>query len=80
MNKPCGSNLYLIPKFVLKLGENPIDSGRILTQIVFSFESTGSLAQLVEHFTFNEGVDGSNPSRATILKEFLSEGSHRLVA
>jgi hypothetical protein len=26
----------------------------------------GSLAQLVEHFTFNEGVDGSNPSRATI--------------
>lgn len=26
---------------------------------------SGSLAQLVEHFTFNEGVDGSNPSRAT---------------
>ena len=25
------------------------------------------LAQLVEHFTFNEGVDGSNPSRDTIL-------------
>ena len=24
------------------------------------------LAQLVEHFTFNEGVDGSNPSRDTI--------------
>jgi hypothetical protein len=23
------------------------------------------LAQLVEHFTFNEGVDGSSPSRVT---------------
>jgi hypothetical protein len=28
-------------------------------------KQSGSLAQLVEHFTFNEGVDGSNPSRAT---------------
>ena len=33
----------------------------------------GSLAQLVEHFTFNEGVDGSNPSRATIFMVVLIE-------
>ncbi len=32
---------------------------------------SGSLAQLVEHFTFNEGVDGSNPSRATIFCFFF---------
>jgi len=43
----------------------------------------GSLAQLVEHFTFNEGVDGSNPSRATIFMVVFFRsptGSHRLVA
>lgn len=39
----------------------------------------GSLAQLVEHFTFNEGVDGSNPSRATI-SVFCTMCSHRLAA
>ena len=45
----------------------------------------GSLAQPVEHFTFNEGVDGSNPSRATISLPRGEEAqtvrrSHRLVA
>ena len=34
----------------------------------------GSLAQLVEHFTFNEGVDGSNPSRATIFLFRVNSG------
>ena len=29
------------------------------------FSSTGSLAQLVEHNTFNVGVSGSSPERAT---------------
>ena len=28
--------------------------------------ASGSLAQLVEHLTFNQGVPGSNPGRATI--------------
>lgn len=27
-----------------------------------------SLAQLVEHFTFNEGVSGSNPERVTTVR------------
>jgi hypothetical protein len=29
-------------------------------------EITDSVAQLVEHITFNDGVLGSNPSRVTI--------------
>ena len=29
----------------------------------------GSLAQRLEHLTFNEGVDGSNPSRLNLLLE-----------
>ena len=29
------------------------------------FSSAGSLAQLVEHNTFNVGVSGSSPERAT---------------
>lgn len=29
----------------------------------------GSLAQRLEHLTFNEGVDGSNPSRPNLLLE-----------
>jgi hypothetical protein len=33
--------------------------------------SHGSLAQLVEHRTFNPMVEGSNPSRPTIKSNFL---------
>ena len=37
--------------------------------VVFKFEKDDSLAQLVEHNTFNVGVVGSSPTRIT-------EGSH----
>ena len=42
-----------------------VDSRAEISEIAASVFNSGSLAQLVEHFTFNEGVDGSNPSRAT---------------
>ena len=42
-----------------------VDSRQEIFEIAASVFKSGSLAQLVEHFTFNEGVDGSNPSRAT---------------
>ncbi len=45
-----------------------VDSRHEISEIAASVFNSGSLAQLVEHFTFNEGVDGSNPSRATNLK------------
>ena len=45
-----------------------VDSRQEIFEIAASVFKSGSLAQLVEHFTFNEGVDGSNPSRATNFK------------
>jgi len=59
-----------------------VDSEAEISEIAASVFNSGSLAQLVEHFTFNEGVDGSNPSRATKFKSRFcsSVRSHRLVA
>ena len=50
------------------VGSNP--AGVILKRVRSSCGSTcllGSLAQRLEHLTFNEGVDGSNPSRLKFL-------------
>ena len=43
--------------------------GDINMNIIFAFENFDSLAQLVEHIPFNDGVLGSNPIRIT--KAFL---------
>ncbi len=59
------------PSFVLALNLGSsrfrVDSSAVLFEIAASF-SDDSLAQLVEHVTFNDGVDGSSPSRVTNLQ------------
>jgi hypothetical protein len=61
-----GLNLFLVNHF-LNLG---LTAYRVLAKTVVRCDP---LAQLVEHFTFNEGVDGSSPSRVTsFLPESLS--------
>lgn len=41
-----------------------------LTLILYRIDKKGPLAQLVEHLTFNQGVEGSNPSGPTILRAY----------
>ena len=55
-----------IAKIFKKLQESVLTLDPSYYKLALPQTDSGSLAQLVEHFTFNEGVDGSNPSRATI--------------
>ena len=57
-----GLNPYLVKVFVILELTDRLDLAKKIVR-------RDPLAQSVEHFTFNEGVDGSNPSRIT---NFLS--------
>lgn len=52
-------------------GSNPL--GVIVLCVVHE-----SLAQSVEHLTFNEGVDGSSPSRLTFFQDHLKNRISRI--
>ncbi len=46
--------------------------------LVSPFAYYGPLAQLVEHLTFNQVVEGSIPSRLTFLSNVYRKSPHRL--
>ena len=46
--------------------------------LLSSLYHNGPLAQLVEHLTFNQVVEGSIPSRLTFLLEIKRKSPHRL--
>ena len=46
--------------------------------LVSPFAYYGPLAQLVEHLTFNQVVEGSIPSRLTFLYDVYRKSPHRL--
>ena len=46
--------------------------------LVSPFAYYGPLAQLVEHLTFNQVVEGSIPSRLTFLFDIHQKSPHRL--
>ena len=49
-----------------------------MSLLAFPSRQNGPLAQLVEHLTFNQVVEGSIPSRLTFLLSIFQKGPHRL--